>query len=329
MIRLFRLFENAFLAREVSHDELLNCATDTLQRLIAGNPGALFNTVITRLTAALLVLETKSTDNTVKLGLRKAAKQAKSSYREVLPTQIGKIYAKVIGHYGLEAPQLHTVFPEGRDVFNKCKDDRVHEKLQAVITGLTPLAGAMGPPGAVALGDAGGLLSTWIALYAASEETTGVKTTTEAQKRSARGTVAGAMQEALFTVGLHAINEANTLGVAMSATRAQEKLALYFRQDLLENPDLSGPGLAAPENLQLVAAGSESVDATWDAVDGATGYILRRKGPGETEFSVVADTALLETQVGGLTPGDAYVFTVSAYDDEEESEPGPEVNFSP
>ena len=329
MIRLFRLFQNPFLDEEVSHDELLNCATDTLQRLIAGNPGALFNTVITRLTAALLLLENKSTDNTVKLGLRKAAKQAKSSYREVLPTQIGKIYAKVIGHYGLEAPELHTVFPEGRDVFNQCKDDRVHEKLQAVITGLTPLAGVMGPPGAVALGDAGGLLSTWIALYAASEETTGVKTTTEAQKRSARGTVAGAMQEALFTVGLHAINEANTMGVAMSATRAQEKLALYFRQDLLENPDLSGPGLAAPENLQLNSTGSGgAAQAAWDAVEGATGYRLRRRTASETEFTVVTEGP--ETTVAlSLTPGESYVFTVSAYDDEEESDPGPEVSFAP
>ena len=112
----------------------------------------------------------------------------------------------------------------------------------------------------------------------------------------------------------------------MTAARAQEKLALYFRQDLLEE---SGPGstLSAPANLQLTAAGSESVNATWEAVDGATGYLLRRKGPGETEFTVVADVAGLEAQAGGLTPGESYLFTIAAYSDDEESEQGGEVPY--
>ena len=43
------------------------------------------------------------------------------------------------------------------------------DHLQALVAALTPLAAAMG---ATALSDASGLLSTWIALYAASEAST-------------------------------------------------------------------------------------------------------------------------------------------------------------
>ena len=42
---------------------------------------------------------------------------------------------------------------------------------------------------------------------------------------------------------------------------------------------------------------------------------------------MVADVAGLEAQAGGLTPGDSYLFTIAAYSDDAESEPGGEVPY--
>lgn len=212
-------------------------ATDTQQRLIAKNPGAAFNTLITGLTVALATVGTCTTDDIVKLGLRKAAKQAKDAFREVLPKQLGKIHAKVVAHYGVDAPQVNTVFPSGREIFHTCPDDQVAPRLQAVINGLTPLAVAMGPLGASALGDAGGLLSTWTTLYAASESTTGAKTSTELEKRDAREVLAAQMQITLLELALNFAKEARAEGRSITDAEAQAKAALYFRQDLLEDPE--------------------------------------------------------------------------------------------
>lgn len=244
MIRLYRIFQNPFLDPEISVNELGAGATDTQQRLIANNPGAAFNTLITGLTVALATVATCTTDDIVKLGLRKAAKQAKDTFREVLPKHLGKVHAKVAAHYGVDAPELNQAFPNGREIFHTCPDDQVSANLQAVINGITPLASAMGALGAAALGDASGLLSTWTALYAASESTTGAKTNTESEKRDAKNLLAAQMHLTLLTLALHFVAEAKAAGRSITDEEALEKAALYFRQDLFEDP--SSP--EEPEN---------------------------------------------------------------------------------
>jgi len=237
MMRLFRIFQNPFILESVSFDELVAGTTDTLQRLIANNPGAVFNSLITSLTTALSQVALCATDDIVKLGLRKAAKQAKDTFRTVLPEQLGKIYSKVAGFYGIKAPQLNMVFPSGREIFHDCTDDALDEHLQAVINGLTPLAAEMGAVGAAALGDAGGLYSTWIGLYSASELSTGSKTATESEKRAARENLAAKLHVALLTLALHRATESSTANKAVTDAEAVDMAALYFRQDLFEDPD--------------------------------------------------------------------------------------------
>jgi hypothetical protein len=236
MIRLFRLFLNPFTEEEVSFNELVACATDSLQRFVAQNPGAIYNTVITGLSTALATVGACASDDTVKLGLRKAAKQAKDTFREHLPGHLGKVYGKVIGHYGPQAPEVQQVFPSGREIFGKCPDDALDDHLTAVVNGLTPLLPAMGTAGTAAQGDAGGLLSTWLALYAASESSTGLKVETEAEKRAAKENLAAKLHVAFAAVLTVAVGEASAAGHALTLEQAQSVVALYFRQDLLEDP---------------------------------------------------------------------------------------------
>lgn len=220
MILLRRYFRVLF--KKASMGDLIAFATDHLQRMVANNPGDSLNALITPTTVALTALGQCSSSDTVRLGIRKAAKDAKNAFREALPGNIRRIAQRVAGHYGEPSGQITACFPEGREIYRDCRDDQMTEKLTNLVTALTPLAAAMGP---TALSDAGGLLSTWIALYAASEAATGAKTTTEDQKADCRAAV-----ERQLTL--------NVLALAAQFLQEEEKCDLYFQQYLLG----TGPG---------------------------------------------------------------------------------------
>ena len=217
MIKLSRYFTIPFRDPAISLDELIAFATDHLQRMVANNPGAALNGFITATTVALTTVGQCSSSDIVKLGIRKAAKDAKNTFREALPGNIRRIAQRVAGQYGDPSTEVTACFPNGREIFKDCRDDKVDDHLQALVTALTPLAPVMG---ITALGDAGGLLSTWIALYAASEASTGAKTTTEAEKNSARAAL-----ERQLTL--------NVLGLATLFLDQEDKPDLYLQQYLL------------------------------------------------------------------------------------------------
>ena len=216
MRELARFFDNPFDDPNVSLDELLAFSTDNLQRMIANNPGAALNTRITATTSALNTVSACSTDDTVKLGLRKAAKQI---FRDALPGNIGKIHGTVTGVYGPGAPEMLAIFPEGRTIFTKATDDALGNNLMQLLTALTVKQAQVG---AAVVADAGGLLSTWTALYAASELSTGGKTTTQAGKANARLN----LQLQLFL---------NLTALMAMFPRLPEKCPLYMQQSLLED----------------------------------------------------------------------------------------------
>lgn len=219
MIRLTRFLENPFDDVEISLDELLAFSTDHLQRLIANNPGALYNARITATTLALNTVSNCTTDDQVKLGLRKARKLAKDSFRDALAGNIEKISAVVVAKFGSSAPEYVECFPQGRSIYKTSTDDHLENHLHTLVTALTAHQAQLG---AQVVSDAGGLLSTWIALHAASESSTGAKTTTQEGKAAARQ----ALQLQLFL---------NLLEIAKNNPRQPEKLPLYMQQHFLED----------------------------------------------------------------------------------------------
>ena len=219
MIQLTRFLENPFDDEGISLDELIAFTTDHLQRMIANNPGALFNARITATTTTLAVVESCTTDDLTKLGLRKSAKLSKNTYRKALPDNMARIHAAVVYKYGPNGPQVLQCFPQGRGVFNQCTDDHLENLLQTLLNGVTAHQADLGAP---VVADVGGLLSTWLAVYAASESSTGAKTTTQEGKKQARLN----LQLELFK---------NLLTVALNFPRLPEKLPLYMQQSLLED----------------------------------------------------------------------------------------------
>lgn len=226
---LHRFLQNPFDDRSISMDELIAFTTDHLQRMVANNPGALFNARITATTAKLQAVESCLTDDHVKLGLRKGKKLVKDTFRKSLPANVEKIWAAVVAKYGSRGAELKECFPSGRKAFTHCGDDRLENHLQTLVAGVTARQADLG---AALVNDAAGLLSSWLAVYTASESSTAAKTVTQEGKRVARENL---QLELLL----------NLLEIARAFPRQPEKLSLYMRQSLLEDHPAEKPEPAA------------------------------------------------------------------------------------
>lgn len=212
---------NPFDDRKISTARLIAFTTDHLQRMSANNAGGELTTRITATTSAFGLMEDCCTDDQSRLGIRKARKQAKRNFRsKTLRPAIARIEAGLVAAYGGSSPVLLEALPNGRDIFNTCRDDAVEIHLQTLHTVVTARAADL-PPAIVTL--AGTIQDDWAAVHAASESSTGAKTATEEGKRLAREN----LQRMLFL---------NLLQLAGMFPDQPEKLHLYMQQHLLEIP---------------------------------------------------------------------------------------------
>ena len=227
MLRFDRFFINPFDDDSISLAELSAYTTDHLGRMVANNPGALLNGRINATTVAFTTLESCATDDGVKLGLRKARVMIKDQFRTSLSVQLGYIEGAIKSFFKAQSPEvLLECFPEGLTAIAKSRDDGVNNHLMRLVTALTARTVPTGSMPATTLNDASGLLSTWTAIYAASESSSANKTATENEKRAARKN----LQFELFT---------NLLFLAGQFPGETDKATLFMRQSLLENPTRS------------------------------------------------------------------------------------------
>ena len=227
---LHRTFDVPFDDPDISLAELLAFSSDHLQRMIANNPGGVLAGRITATTTALDLVSDSATDDQTKLGLRKARKMAKDAFRKALPAEVTQIVAAVTAEFGANAPEVTECVPQGRTVFSACTDDQVANHLETLLNGVTAHVGALGAP---LVAEVQGLLTSWAAIYAASESSGGAKTTTQEAKREAREN----LQLMLFL---------NLLKLAEMFPRQPEKCDLYMQQSLLEDHPSAPPAPPAP-----------------------------------------------------------------------------------
>lgn len=220
---------NPFDDPGISLDELLNFATDFLSRANANNPGGFLTARIAAALAALTPLQAASGSDQIQLGLRKAAKDAKNTFRKSLPEEIGKVALAVAANYGEDSAQVTECFPAGRTVFTRAADDRLNDHFTAMIAGVAAHVADLGAP---LLAQATALQTNWLTIYAASEASGGAKSLTEAARREARGVLQLELFRTLLTIGLQ-------------YPRQPEKLAEFMTQSLLKDhphhPDAPTP----------------------------------------------------------------------------------------
>jgi len=224
MYQLNTIADNPFMDRQISLNEMCRGATETLNRMAANNPGGFLSSNITALTAALANCDAAITDDTAKLGLRKGRKKAKDIFRANLPAAMTHIFEGVSYKLGTNSPNVDDCFPHGRKIFSECPDDRLENEIGAVVSGMTGHAAALGTE---LLGEIGALLSAWLALYAASELSSGAKKTTQLTQKAAKEAVADVLFDILLTV-------------AKKYPKQREMIDAWFQQSLFENPESSG-----------------------------------------------------------------------------------------
>jgi len=119
MRTLATFLENPFDDPNISMPELVAFTTDCLQRLIANNAGGELTSHITAITSSLGVVEDCVTQDQGKLGIRKAAKMTKDSFRtDIIPAEVKRIEAGFIAAFGAGSPILLEALPQGRNTFN-------------------------------------------------------------------------------------------------------------------------------------------------------------------------------------------------------------------
>jgi hypothetical protein len=217
---LRKFLENPFDDRNISMAELLAFSTDHLQRMIANNSTGDFTARITATQSALGLVGDNFSDDETKLGLRKARKLAKENFLKTLPASIGRLALQVAAKYGEGSPEYVECLPQGRSVFSSSRDDMMESHIQTFINGVTAHQADLG---AQIVTDATAVKTAWLAVYNASESSSGAKAATQESKRLAREN----LQLMLFL---------NLLKIAEVFARQPEMLDTYMQQSLLRNP---------------------------------------------------------------------------------------------
>ncbi len=225
MRNLAHFLDNPFDDKEISEAELAAFTTDHLERLIANNTNNEFTARITATQSAYDLFADCVTDDGARLAIRKTRKLAKNNYREItIPRDVARIEGALVSAYGEDSPVILEALPDGRSIFQACRDDQVEAKLEILSQAVTAHQADL-VPAIVTLTTA--LKANWLTVYAASEASTGSKAVTQDGKRMARE----GLQEMLYL---------NLVKLMEMFPRQPEKMPIYMQQHLLENP-------AAPE----------------------------------------------------------------------------------
>src|SRR3954462_11740735 len=123
MIDLVRFFRNPFVDQRISLSQLVIFAGQHLARMVAMNPGGVFDERIAATTDALAAFRGSNVDNCITFGLRKGFVLAKETFRALLHEKLARIHGAVVVAYGAKAPELTECFPKGRTVFTTCVDE--------------------------------------------------------------------------------------------------------------------------------------------------------------------------------------------------------------
>jgi hypothetical protein len=219
MIDLYRFFVSPFGDEDISSSELDNYTPAHLAALVANNPGGVLSSAITITANLHAAFGGTISSETVKLGLQKAATQAKEDFRAALPDEISKIHGAALAKYGRRSPVMLEIFPGGLESFHVATDNELDELFTALVTALEARSADL----TAAPHDAAeALQTTWTSLYG-SANTAKANRGSTAESRRAAGR---ALRLQLFR---------NLLQLAALFPDQPEKAALYCPQHLLEN----------------------------------------------------------------------------------------------
>ncbi len=273
-------FRKAFsLARMVAY------TTDSIQRMIAHNADGVFTARITATATALSNLMNSRSSDEIKLGIRAGVKLAKDNFRNELPDAIRPIYGAVLTAFNEPSVEMKNVFPKKRKIFSIERDDDLLIHLNTMVEGLTALQSSLGVP---IVDEATALRDQWVTIHQASEAASGEKALAEAEKRSARESLA----HELFL-------NLNYIGTLI--TDEPDKLGLYMQQSLLGGPttETTPGGVPAPGSQGSTGSTSTSMSSVGSV------------GSGSSISSSTSSTSMVASSSGSSSAGSSSSSTSS------------------
>lgn len=319
MLDLFRYFLNPFETDEISRAELADYGLENLGRMTTNNPSGALSAHITATSNLLDALDVTVDNEEVKVGIQKAATQAKADFRAILPNELSKVHGACLAVYGRKGAKMLEIWPHGLEAFSAANDDELDNKLGPLVTSLTNNVAAVG---ATALTQATALDTGWMALYGAANSARN----SNVSQGEARRVATKNLREQLFQ---------NLLKLASLFAGMPEKAALYCPQDLLGFPVTPGNGGGAPPpppppptlpeapmGVTITPGGSGTTIVSWPAVTGATLYRVFNGPPGEGQTLVGEfSTPTAELSYGSGTMLEIRVSAVNAVGEGPKSEP--------
>ncbi len=199
--------------------------TDLIQRLSADNESGFYTGRIASIAGALSALNSSFTDDRIQLGIRKGVKLVKNNFRSQLADSLRPIHAQIVSAFNEPSEELTNAFPQGRVAIFNARDDQLEAHLNVMVAGVEAHVATLGAP---LVAQATALRDDWVTLYQASEEATGEKGLTEAERRLAREDLQIELHVTLawFTVQF---------------PRDPEKVFQYMRPHLLGQPFYQPP----------------------------------------------------------------------------------------
>ncbi len=116
------------------------------------------------------------------------------------------------------------------------------------------------------------------------------------------------------TSNLRKFNQANHYSFNPGEEMDWERVTVYYKGELIWGKE-PGQEIEAPQNLQAIPK-RDGILLRWDEVNGAEGYKVWRKGPGDADFAqlpqIISDSSITDNNV---KPGETYTYKVQAVSD--------------
>jgi hypothetical protein len=267
-------FTNPLAADDVAFTRLLTFGARSLGRMSINNPGNVLDARIAAVTGALAGAESGVSDVGTKAAIKSTKTLVKNNFRDGLQATIRRIHGAVVGAYGDPSPELNDCFPNGRTVFQSCRDEELDNRLDQLVNCITPLQAQVG---ATIVGLATTAKTQWTTIYGAQGSAKDVhELTTEA---SAEARVS--LEHELYL---------SILFVAQQFPGDIVKCDYYFPQQLLRRP----APRTVPDQATLTADPFNSATRKvllHASADGAEELRIERRMLGETDFSMIAEVA--------------------------------------
>ncbi|MEO6787636.1 MAG: hypothetical protein ABI318_16025 [Chthoniobacteraceae bacterium] len=227
----FRYGLNAVLNKEYSRDEIGRYSVKHLSLMTADTAGGQLDPEIAVTATLMDAFDSSLAAETGKLGVQKARTGAKDAFRKALADPVSQINGAVVAKFGQRSPRMSEFFPEGREVFSKCEDNRLDDKLLALRDALqaeeTANPGSF--PAAVTL--AGTLLATWRGIYGAAQGGTAQGAQSAEERRAADIALRTQLYKNVLKIATIFAGQVTADG----QERGAERIHFYCPQHLLEN----------------------------------------------------------------------------------------------